>query len=137
MVSSLREGFSQLIKIQGVFTLLLIIFTDSFLSFVGLGAVQSGSFQTTALGVFLLGLFLSLLTICFYLGKLRDAMLCCLVFALVNGAVTAWSIYSGEQWYGFGFLIASAIATTMAATKVNRHLQLLEYDTFTSQSIHG
>jgi uncharacterized membrane protein len=137
MVSSLREGFSQLIKIQGAFTLLLIIFTDRFLSFVGLGAVQSGSFQVTALGAFLLVLFLSLLTICFYLGKLRDAMLCCLLFALVNGAVTAWSISSGEQWYGFGFLIASAVATVIAATRVNRHLQLLEYYTFTSQSIHG
>ena len=137
MVSSLREGFSQLIKIQGAFTLLLIIFADRFLPFVGLGAVQRGSFQTTALGVFLLVLFLSLLTICFYLGKLRDAMLCCLIFTVVNGTVTAWSIYSGEQWYGFGFLIASAVATMLAATKVNRHLQLLEYDTFTSQSLHG
>jgi uncharacterized membrane protein len=137
MVRSLREGFSQLVKVQGTLTLLLIIFTDQFLAFVGLGAVQSGSFQTTALGVFLLVLFLSHLTICFYLGKLRDAMLCCLIFTLVNGAVTAWSIYSGEQWYGFGFLIASAVATAIAATRVNRHLRLLEYDTFTSQSIHG
>ena len=137
MVSSLREGFAQLIKIQGALTLLLIIFTDQFLSFVGLGAVQSGSFQTTALGVFLLVLFLSHLTVCFYLGKLRDAMLCCLIFALVNGGVTAWSIYSGEQWYGFGFLVASAIATTIVAVRVNRHLRFLEYDTFTSQSIHG
>jgi polysaccharide biosynthesis protein PelG len=137
MVSSLREGFAQLIKIQGALTLLLIIFTDRFLSSVGLGAVQSGSFQTTALGVFLLVLFLSHLTVCFYLGKLRDAMLCCLVFALVNGGVTAWSIYSGEQWYGFGFLVASAVATAIVAVRVNRHLRFLEYDTFTSQSIHG
>jgi uncharacterized membrane protein len=87
--------------------------------------------------VFLLVLFLSQMTIFFYLGKLRDAMLCCSVFALVNGAVTAWSIQSGEQWYGFGFLIASAAATTIAAVRVNHHLQHLEYDTFTSQSIHG
>ena len=113
MVNSLREGFAQLIKIQGAFTLFLILFTDRFLTFVGLGAVQSGSFQTTAIGVFLLVLFLSHLTIFFYLGKLRDAMFCCLVFTLVNGGVTAWSIHSGEQWYGFGFLIASAVATTI------------------------
>ena len=126
MVNSLREGFAQLIKIQGAFTLLLILFTDRFLTFVGLGAVQSGSFQTTAIGVFLLVLFLSHLTIFFYLGKLRDAMFCCLVFTLVNGGVTAWSIHSGEQWYGFGFLIASALATTISAARVNRHLGMLE-----------
>jgi uncharacterized membrane protein len=77
------------------------------------------------------------MTILFYLGKLRNAMICCLIFALVNGTVTAWSIYSGEQWYGMGFLVASAAAATIAAIKVNRHLELLEYDTFTSQSIHG
>jgi len=137
MVTALREGFAQLIKVQGAVTLLLILFADRLLPVVGLGAVQGGAFQTTILGVFLLVLFLSQMTIFFYLGKLRDAMLCCFTFALVNGAVTAWSIQSGEQWYGVGFLIASAAATTIAAVRVNHHLQLLEYDTFTSQSIHG
>jgi polysaccharide biosynthesis protein PelG len=126
-----------LIKIQGGVTLLLIIFADRFLPLVGLGAVQGGSFQITTLGVFLLVLFLSQMTILFYLGKLRDAMICCLVFALINGTVTAWSIYTGEQWYGVGFLMASAAAVTLASTRVNRHLDQLEYDTFTSQSIHG
>jgi uncharacterized membrane protein len=137
MVTALRTGFAQLIKIQGCVTLLLIIFADRILPAVGLGAVQGGSFQITTLGVFLLVLFLSQMTILFYLGKLRNAMICCLVFALVNGTVTAWSIFSGEQWYGMGFLVASAAAATIAAIKVNRHLELLEYDTFTSQSIHG
>jgi polysaccharide biosynthesis protein PelG len=137
MVKALRVGFGQLIKIQGGVTLLLIIFADRFLPMVGLGAVQGGSFQITTLGVFLLVLFLSQMTILFYLGKLRDAMICCLVFALINGTVTAWSIYTGEQWYGVGFLMASAAAVTLAATRVNRHLDQLEYDTFTSQSIHG
>jgi uncharacterized membrane protein len=135
MVSSLREGFVQLIKFQGVFTLLLLIFTDHFLSFAGLNAVQSGAFQTTTLGVFLLVIFLSLMTILYYLDKLRDAMFCCLLFALVNGTVTAWSIFSGERWYGFGFLIACAAATALAAVRVNGHLQFLEYETFTSQNI--
>lgn len=137
MVTALREGFMQLIKVQGGATLLLIIFADRLLSVVGLGSVQGISFQTTTLGVFLLVLFLSQMTIFFYLGKLRDAMICCLIFALVNGTVTAWSISSGERWYGFGFLIASAIAATIAAIRVNRHMQFLEYDTFTSQSIHA
>jgi polysaccharide biosynthesis protein PelG len=137
MVKALRAGFGQLIKIQGGVTLLLIIFADRLLPMVGLGAVQGGSFQITTLGVFLLVLFLSQMTILFYLGKLRDAMICCLVFALINGTVTAWSIYTGEQWYGVGFLMASAAAVTLAATRVNRHLDQLEYDTFTSQSIHG
>jgi uncharacterized membrane protein len=36
-----------------------------------------------------------------------------------------------------GFLVASAVATMIATIKVNRHLELLEYDTFTSQSIQG
>lgn len=137
MVTALRTGFAQLIKIQGCVTLLLIIFADRFLPALGLGAVQGSSFQITTLGVFLLVLFLSQMTILFYLGKLRNAMLCCFIFALINGTVTAWSIFSGEQWYGMGFLVASAAAATIAAINVNRHLELLEYDTFTSQSIQG
>jgi uncharacterized membrane protein len=137
MVASLRVGFLQLIKIQGAFTLLVIIFTDRFLLLAGLGAVQSGAFQITTLGVFLLVLFLSLMTILHYLDKLRDAMVCCLLFAVINGSVTAWTIFSREQWYGLGFLIASAAACGVAFVRVNHYLRFLEYETFTSQSIHG
>jgi uncharacterized membrane protein len=136
MVLALQHGFAQLVKVQGLFTLILIVFARDLLRPLGLGAVQVGVFQVTALGVFLLVLFLSLMTVLFYLSKLTDAMICCLVFALINGLVTLWSISGGERWYGFGFFLASGIATALAVVRVNHRLALLEYETFTSQTLH-
>ncbi|HTG45713.1 MAG TPA: exopolysaccharide Pel transporter PelG, partial [Verrucomicrobiae bacterium] len=134
---ALQNGFAQLVKVQGMFTLILIVFARDLLRPLGLGAVQIGVFQVTALGVFLLVLFLSLMTILFYLSKLFDAMICCLVFALTNGLVTFWSISGGERWYGFGFFLASGVATFLAVVLVNQRLALLEYDTFTSQTLRS
>ncbi len=135
LVVALQEGLTQLVKIQGTVTVLLILFASRMLKHFGLGAVQIGVFQIVTVGVFLLVLFLSLMTVLFYLGKLHDAMYCCLAFAVINAGVTAWSIFLGERWYGFGFLFSSAVATTLSTFRVNYHLQHLEYDTFTSQTI--
>ena len=71
LVSALQSGLIQLIKIQGSFSVVLIIFADKFLQHFGLGAVQTGVFQIATSGVFLLVIFLSLLTVFFYLGKLQ------------------------------------------------------------------
>jgi uncharacterized membrane protein len=136
MVESLREGFALMLKVQGLFTGLLILCADKILNLLGLGAVQSGVFEVSLIGAFMLVVFLAVLTILYYLDKRRDALICCFAFTVANGLITAWSISAGERWYGFGFLIAAGIALVMAATMVNHHLQDLDYDTFTSQPIY-
>jgi len=137
MIVALQDGFGLLLKVQGMFTAVLILSADKVLRFLGLGAVQAGIFQVALLGTFLLVIFMSLLMVLHYLDKGRDAMVCCLVFLCVNGLVTWISILAGERWYGVGFMIAACVAMLMAAFWVNHHVRNLEYDTFTPQPLYG
>jgi uncharacterized membrane protein len=137
MVRALREGLGLLLKVQGIFTALLIPGAERTLRLLGLGAVQEGIFQIALLGTFLLVVFLALLMVLHYLDKRRDAMRCCAVFAAVNALVSALSIAAGERWFGYGFLFAAGAGMVMAALSVNRHLHNLERDTFCAQSIFG
>jgi uncharacterized membrane protein len=137
MIGALRDGFTLLMKVQGLVTLVLILGAERVLRFLNLGAVQASIFQLSLLGVFLLVLFLSMETILYYLDKRRDAMFCCLVFAVLNGALTAWTIAAGVRWFGLGFMVAAGVATCVAAARVNTHLRNLEFDTFAPQPIYG
>ncbi len=137
MVRALGEGFGLLFKVQGLCSALIMLSAGRILNFLGLSAVQAGVFQIAVLATFLLLIFMSLLMILHYLDKRRDAMWCTIVFTVVNATVTAWSIVAGERWYGFGFMVASAVGVVLAATWVNKHLRDLEFFTFTSQPLYG
>ena len=137
MIESLRDGFALLVKVQGFFTAFLIVSSDEIMKRLHLGAVQTGVLQVSLVGLFLLVVFLALQTILFYLDKRLDAMLCCLVFTVINGGVTTLAISVGERLYGVGFLIAAATTVIMAALMVNHHLKDLEYDTFAMQPIYS
>jgi uncharacterized membrane protein len=137
MIVAFQDGFSALIKLQGLCTIMLILSANRILPLLGLGAVQTGIYQICLLGAFVLVLFLSLLTTLFYLDKRFDALMCTCLFAGVNALVTAVAIQAGERWYGFGFLAAGVVGTAFAAMLVNRRLQNLDYDTFTSQPLYG
>jgi uncharacterized membrane protein len=135
LVIGLREGMKKVIKVQSVVTGLFILFANDILQVLGLGQVQTGVFELSMLGVFLLVLFLSMLTVLFYLDKAKDAMWCCILFAVSNIAVTFLNISGGTQWYGTGFVFAGGISLLVTGSRVNRHHRLLEYQTFALQPL--
>jgi uncharacterized membrane protein len=137
MIAALQEGFSLLLKVQGLFTIVLILGAEKILPIIGLGAVQAGIFQIALIGTFLLVIFMSLLMVLHYLDKRRDAMIACAVFAGTNLLVTWGSILAGERWFGIGFLVAAALGTVLAGFWVNQHVRHLEFDTFTPQPLYG
>ncbi len=137
MVDALRDGLARLLKFQGAVTLALILGAERLLKALGLGSVQTLVFQVTLLGVCLLVLFLALLTVLFYLDRLREALICCAAFAVVNFALTLAGLMADERWYGIGFTAAAAVAIVLAGIYANRALLRLEYRTFTSQPVYS
>jgi len=135
LIDSMNREIFVLVKIQGVFSLILCLLAPSLTTVLGLGALQTGIFQVVILGSLLLMLLLVFLTVLFYLDKRRDAMVCCLILFLVNSSVSWGTLYMGEAWYGLGFVLATFSAATYAAIKVNVHLQNMEYDTFVKQPL--
>jgi uncharacterized membrane protein len=137
MIAALRDGLARLLKFQGAVTLALVLGAEPLLRSLGLGAVQTLVFQVTLVGVCLLVLFLALLTVLFYLDRLRDALASCIVFAVVNAGLTVVSLGADERWYGLGFTVAAAVGAVVAGAFANRALRRLEFETFTSQPVYG
>jgi uncharacterized membrane protein len=71
------------------------------------------------------------------MDKRRDAMWCGIIFTVINAVVTIMTIAGGQRWFGFGFFVAAAVCLAIAAVRVNKHLNNLVYDTFTSQPVYG
>ena len=120
MVVSLRSGFQKLALTQGAVTACLLAFAVPLGNALGIGALQLGIFQVTLLGSMLLILFLSMLTVLFYLDDRRGAMIAAAVFGIGNGLLSLATLLANEAWYGFGFVVATGAATHLAAIRVNR-----------------
>jgi uncharacterized membrane protein len=137
MVDALRDGLARLLKFQGAVTLALVLAAEPLLRALGLGAVQTLVFQVTLVGVCLLVLFLALLTVLFYLDRLREALASCALFAVVNLVVTVGGLLADERWYGLGFTAAAGAAIALSGFFADRALRLLEYRTFAAQPLYG
>lgn len=134
---SIREGIGLLIKVQAVVTGVLLVSADRVLKLLNFGAVQTGIFQLALVGVFVLVIFLSLLTVLFYLDRIKDAAICCVFFFVANTTFTYINIQGGEQWYGSGFALSAALTLVPAMYFVNIHLDRLLYRTLVGIPIKG
>jgi uncharacterized membrane protein len=134
IVESLRDGFSRLIKIQGLATVVLVVFADRLAGWFQIGFVQTGIFRITLFGALLLVVFLSLLTVLFYFDDRSGALLCSFVFLAANGTLSVITLFQDESWYGFGFVVAAGLALFLAAMRVNQRIDQLEYRTFCAQA---
>jgi uncharacterized membrane protein len=137
IVSALRDGFLLLLKVQAIVTAFLLVARKEHFEFLKLGAIQTGVFEVILVGLFLLVLLLAFLTVLYYLDRQKEALICCVIFTVVNALCTWWTIQAGERWFGAGFLVASGVAVMVGVHYVNRSIEELEFRTFTSQPVYG
>jgi polysaccharide biosynthesis protein PelG len=133
MIISLQQGFTRLLKVQGVTTGLLVVGASQLSAVFHVSYVQTGIFRITLFGGFLLMAFLAMQTILFYFNDRRGALLCATVFLIANATLSVLTVLQNEAWYGFGFVVASGVGLLIATTQVNARLRELEYHTFTSK----
>lgn len=126
VITTLRHGLAQLFKIQGLVTAFLVVFAHPIATAAGIGSIQTGIFQITLFGAFLLVGFLSLLTILFYFDDQRGVLLASLTFAVLNIGLSLPTILMSEAWYGFGFVVASGLALLIVTHRVNHHTARME-----------
>lgn len=134
IVESLRDGFSRLIKIQGLTTTVLVVFADRLAGWFQIGFVQTGIFRITLFGALLLVVFLSMLTVLFYFDDRKGALLCSFVFLVANASLSVLTLFKDEAWYGYGFVVAAGLGLFIAALRVNQRIDQLEYRTFCAQA---
>lgn len=135
ILDSLTLNIGQLIKVQGVVTGILILSAGNVLEILNLNRVQTGVFQISLLGAFVLVIFMALLLVLYYMDQRRPAMITCLVFLATNAIVTLVSIGMGVQYYGVGFLCATIAGLLVALFFVDKNLDYLEIQAFMKQPI--
>jgi len=126
VILTLRAGLAQLFKIQGLVTAFLVVFAHPIATLAGIGSIQTGIFQITLFGAFLLVCFLSLLTILFYFDDQRGVLLASLTFALLNIGLSLPTILMNEAWHGFGFVVAAGLALLIVTHRVNHHVACMD-----------
>ena len=136
MIEALRDGMSRMLKFQGIVTVLLVIEADTLLGSLGLGAVQPLVFRVTLVGVFLLVILLALLTVLFYLDRIKEALWACCLFAATNLLGTLAGMALDERWYGMGFTMGAAVGVVYAMGQTNYWLNRIDYETFTAQPVY-
>ena len=125
---ALGNGFACLCKVQIVTTVILVLSASQICELLHMGAIAVGVFRVTLFGACLLVMFLAMLTALFYFDDRRGTLLCTAIFFFTRrrSLSLATLLYGHEAWYGFGFVVASAVAVLAATLRVNysqRHLE--------------
>ena len=131
---ALGNGFACLCKVQIVTTVILVLSAEQICKMLHMSALAVGIFQVTLFGACLLVMFLAMLTALFYFDDRKGTLICTGIFFLTNAALSLATLLNHQEaWYGFGFVVASAVAVLAATLRVNHSQEHLEHRILTVQ----
>jgi len=73
---------------------------------------------------------LAILNVLFYLDKLRDACILCLVLLVTNTVFSFVTIELGPEYYGYGFGLSMTFSALIGVVMLARELDHIEFHTF-------
>ncbi|TMS58563.1 histidine kinase [Imbroritus primus] len=133
MVSSVRTGLYEILKIQAIAALVLFAAGGALLRLLDISELYLPLLYVDVIGASLQVLLLGVLNIFFYLDQRRAVFGLSLAFVALNGFLTWATLQLGPAWYGYGFAVALLIVVMVAVYVLDRKLESLEYDTFMLQ----
>ncbi len=137
MRSTLQRGLADLVRMQGVVTLLFVLFAHQLASPFHLAPLAVQLLPACAVGAFLLVLSQFVVMILYYYEAYGRALACAL--ALVVGNLTmAWmSLSWPPHLSGWGLALGSGMALILGLVFLGRCLEDLEFTTFMSHPMPG
>lgn len=129
--------FVQLLHILALLSLLaalLIIFLPGMHEALGLESVQLGIFRIGLIGTMLHTTFLIAIVFLLYFDLRTWALILTTVFFLSNALLTLWFQPLGLAWYGYGYMLAAAIALLLTTFVLLRELPWLAYHAFVTNN---
>lgn len=135
MVSSVRRGLLEIVKVQGACLVLVFVAGPAMLRAVRISPLYLRLLYVDAAAVSLQVVFLSILNVLFYLDQRKSALALAAVFCAGNLVLTLATQHLGPDWYGFGFAGSALIASAAGISILSRKLERLERDTFLLQPL--
>lgn len=130
MVSAVREGLFQIVRVQGATILVLYLLGPTMIDWLGISDQYVHLYYINLVGVGAQVLMLAVLNVLFYLDKLRDALLLTGTMLLSNALLTALTLQLGPQYYGYGFGLSMTITAFAGIILLSREMDNIEYKTF-------
>ncbi len=130
MVETIRTGLLEILKIQTIAILLFVVAGAAVLRFIGISELYVPLLTIQSVAAGLQVLFLSILTVYFYLDERRTVLMLCILFVLSNASLTFISLRLGPAYYGYGFAISLLISVVAGVKALEKSMAELEYTTF-------
>lgn len=130
MTLSIRRGLQEICKVQGLTVLLLFLFAPNLLDWLGMSRYYLPLFYVDLVGVSVQVVFMALLNVFFYLDKRAIVLELCVLFVVLNAALTLFSQYLGPSFFGYGFTVSLICCVLLGLLRLTVALEDLEYDTF-------
>jgi uncharacterized membrane protein len=130
MIVTIRRGFTEIFKVQGMTIVILLAVGDQLLDWVGISPFYRVLLNIDLVAVGVQVLLLAVLNILFYFDYRKDALYLCLLCAASNIGFTLLSQYLGPAFYGYGFALSVVLTTLVGMVVVSKRLNRLVYETF-------
>jgi uncharacterized membrane protein len=135
MIDTLKKGMGGMLKVQGISTLLLIIFAQPLVIFLGYGGISIWLFRILLIGVFFHVINMNLNIIFLYYEMRRKAFFLMLGFAVSNAVLTFLSILAGPRYFGTGFLASTLVFSVLSWKILVRSIEQIDFYVYASQPI--
>lgn len=133
MVETVRNGMFEIIKIQAIAILLLFVSGDRLFHWLQMSDLYLPLLYVQTIAAALQVLFLSILTVYFYLDKRIVVLALCILMVVGNAGLTLASLALGPVYYGYGFALSLLICVVVGFKALERSFSRLEYSTFMLQ----
>jgi uncharacterized membrane protein len=130
MVSSVRSGLFEIVKVQTVVLLLIVAFGERVLTALGISPLYLPLLIVDVVSASLQVLLLGLLNVFFYLDRRRTVLLLTGLFVVLNGVFTGLTLLIGPSSFGYGFALALLVVVILAVRMLDEKFESLEYDTY-------
>ncbi|WP_248803099.1 exopolysaccharide Pel transporter PelG [Pseudomonas sp. MWU13-2100] len=130
MTFSIRQGLLEICKVQGLTVVLLFLFGPRLLEWLGMSSYYLPLFYIDLIGVSIQVVFMAILNVFFYLDKRAIVLELCLLFVVLNAALTVLSLYLGPSFFGYGFTFSLLVCVLLGLARLSTALDDLEYETF-------
>jgi len=133
LIRCVRHGLLEIMKVQFVVFLIIWGMGSSLLQWLGISDLYESLLYIFVVAAGLQVLFLGVLNVLFYLDKRLVALGLTGLFLVSNATLSAWSLYMGLPFYGYGFTLSLLLVVVVGMYLLDGKLQKLEYETFMLQ----
>jgi uncharacterized membrane protein len=130
MVTSVRAGLFEIVKIQTVVLLFVAVFGPRLLQALHISTLYMPLLLIDVIAASLQILLLGILNVLFYLDERRVVLRICVAFVALNGTLTAITLWMAPDYYGYGFALTLLILVAVSVLALDRIFGRLEYETY-------